>query len=96
MLIPLLSIGLPADFPIFRGEIQHARKHSKKDRTLPSAVPKVRPRTCSVDARKRPVRDVDTILPGTKQPHRAGKPKRAKQKYVLTWSVFSVFANYTV
>ena len=67
-----------------------------KRRTLSSTTLKVRPRTCSVDARKRPVRDVDTILPGTKQPHRAGKHKRAKQKYVLTWSVFSVFANYTV
>ena len=43
--IPLLSIGLPADFPIFRCEIQHVRKHSKKDRTFPSIRMEVRPRT---------------------------------------------------
>ena len=62
-----------------------------KRRTLSSTTLKVRPRTCSVDARKRRVKDVETILPGTKQSTEQGKQK-TKQKYILNWSVFSVFA----
>ena len=60
------------DEGIKKADLRALRKiglKARKRRTLSSTTLKVRPRPCSVDARKRPVRDVDTILPGTKHPH---------------------------
>ena len=69
-----------------RCEIQHARRRSNKNRTLPGIVWKARPRARSIYAKKRPARCEGTISPDTFH-----LTDRANHR--LTWSVFQTFAE---